>query len=1613
MQSILELSGLGIDILKLKSCTFSESWKQPLYDPLGNTVNPCFMAIVFIGFNALFGFLVLKQLIDVTIFNHFGPYKIKYSFGSVFDSKSVGIFTLLRLNSIFIQCILSAILFSFEFSSLSEVKSISLLTTLVLLVGLVLPLHLCEPTRSVIPATSLLYYWLYNTLLNLVVFAQDVFSAHKMYAPESNTSIKSMVLVIEVFALINAIAIFALEWLFYQPSVELIDFYDLNEWDYRRVRDVFTRLFFTHYQNLIFEARETNSIDTETIPSFTVDLDNEVAYLQLLKYWNKSVSDTEKKNKILLEKSKKSGKPFTKKTPSLFLPLVYLTKQYFWGGLFFDLLEFGSLIIQPYLLNRFLKFASNRYLLRTQNKLTDSDVQQEPIIVGFVMASLIYLFAVMTYISFNRNFYNSQGMSDKISTSLSTLVYNKSMVLSPKERKEKSVGEIVSNMAQDVQTLTEAPSIITGILTQPIRLVLYMYTLYNFLGIASAVGLGAALILIPLASISYTIVVKEMKKLLKFKDKRAKLTSEILNSIKSIKLYSWENSMLDKLDDIRNNNELISMRKIGFLMTVINLFWDSIPFFIALSTFVFAAVVSKVKLTPEIIFPALNIFDSLSGPILQIPGIMTEIATSKVSIARLVKLFMMDELNVPEYEKTNVPTKKGETSVSIKDATFVWTPIDEKDESVPPVDEEINIESDSPKVDPIALKDIDFEAKKGALTCIVGRVGSGKTTFLKTILGCIPVDSRTSSPVIKVNGSVAYCAQNAWILNSSVRENILFGRTYNKAFYHQVLEACELTKDLDILPDGDRTVVGEKGISLSGGQKARLSLARAVYSKADIYILDDVLSAVDTHVGKNIIKNVLSKAGLLASKTVILATNSVAVLHEADTIILLEGKTISESGTFDQVMSTESNLAQLIKEFGKKEEEKEEVPETIEEELDELKAQSGPNLSSSEEDELEVTEYKPLMSSGVPLTKVETNVTVPASLVSFGHNYLDDFDDASIIRKTGDTEEIKSKGKVNLSIYLQYVKACGYSSWILYVIASVLAVLVGLLTTLVLKHWSELNTENPGNVSVLFYLFLYGGVGVLGLLCSLASAYILFAVVSINGGKYYHDTMSRSVLRSPMSFFETTPAGRILNRFTEDISSVDNRMLWSISYFVSSSFKALIVFVVVIFNLPFMFLVMFALLFLYDSFRKSFIPASRELKRLSSARKSPIFSHLQESVTGVETIIAYNQIDRFGHKCQDNLNKFVAILQANLACNRWLSMRLQSLSAIVVFVSTILVVLSMASSNPMSPGLVGFIMVYVLEVTRSLNGIVRTYADIETRSITLERLVEYCNLKPEAPMVIEDTKPSESWPQKGQITFKEYETKYRENLDPVLRNLSITINSQEKVGIVGRTGAGKSTLTLALFRIIEASHGHIEIDGVDTSKLGLFDLRSKLNIIPQDSHAINGSVRENLDPFEKHTDEELWKVLELSHLKDHIQNMKTEQKSDDDDDDDDDDNKKEPETVTGLDAIIEEGGSNLSAGQKQLMCLARALLNPSKILILDEATASVDVQTDKIVQDTIRSEFKDKTILTIAHRLETIMDSDKILVLDKGEVAEFDSPLELLKNTEGIFYSLCKQGGHL
>ncbi|KAL8939767.1 MAG: hypothetical protein Q9216_003181 [Gyalolechia sp. 2 TL-2023] len=1248
-----------------------------------------------------------------------------------------------------------------------------------------------------------------------------------------------------------------------------------------------------------------------------------------------------------------------KKRPSLWIALFRGFGGPYYRATLIKTVSDAMLFAQPQLLRLLISFIDS---YRTGQ-------QRQPVIRGAAIALAMFTVSVMHTVCLHQYFQRAFETGMRVRSSLTAMIYAKSMRLSNEGRATKSTGDIVNYMAVDTQRLQDLTQYGQMLWSAPFQIILCMASLYQLVGISMLAGVGAMLIMIPVNGLIARLMKRLQKEQMKNKDTRTRLTTEILNNMKSIKLYAWSTAFMNKLNHVRNDQELNTLRKIGASQAFANFTWSTTPFLVACSTFAVFVLTRDQPLTTEIVFPALTLFNLLTFPLAMLPMVITSIIEATVAVGRLTDFFTAEELQSEAVISKDPALYAGDEAVRIREATLTW-------------DKSRN-----------CLEDINFAAHKEELCCIVGRVGCGKSSLLQAILG----DVWKIRGEIVVHGRTAYVAQQSWVMNASVRENIVFGHRWDPQFYDRTVTACALKDDFKTLPDGDRTEVGERGISLSGGQKARLTLARAVYARADVYLLDDCLSAVDQHVGRHLIDKVLGPRGLLASKTRILATNSIPVLLEADSITLLSGGKIMERGTYDQLIAMRGEVANLIKTANNEDEETSSLSEessritTSPESEDSTTVAGTGNGVEEDRDELQegVGELAPIRANGGGTgRKPSFNTLRRASTASFkgAAGKLTDEEGG----RTKQSKEVGEQGKVRWNVYGEYAKTSN-----LLAVAIYLAVLIGAQTVSVggslwLKYWSEINQRYGGNPSVGKFLGVYMAIGVGSAGLAVVQTLILWIFCSIEASRKLHEKMAYAVFRSPMSFFETTPTGRILNRFSSDIYRVDEVLARTFNMLFVNSARAMYTLILIAVSTPAFIALIFPLGAVYLYIQRYYLRTSRELKRLDSISKSPIYAHFQESLGGLTTIRAYRQQHRFALENEWRVDENMRAYFPSINANRWLAVRLEFIGSFIILAAASFAIVSVATGGGLSAGMVGLAMSYALQITQSLNWIVRQTVEVETNIVSVERVLEYARLPSEAPERISKNKPKIGWPAHGAVDVRNYSTRYRPGLDLVLKNVNLDIKAREKIGVVGRTGAGKSSLTLALFRIIEPVSGGISIDEMDTSIIGLRDLRSRLAIIPQDAALFEGSVRDNLDPGHVHDDTDLWSALEHARLKEHVWSM---------------DGR--------LEGRIQEGGANLSSGQRQLVSLARALLTPTNILVLDEATAAVDVQTDALLQTTLRSStFKDRTVITIAHRINTILDSDRIVVLDRGSVAEFDTPAALV-GQQGLFYELVKEAGLL
>ncbi|KAL8951041.1 MAG: hypothetical protein Q9222_002955 [Ikaeria aurantiellina] len=1248
-----------------------------------------------------------------------------------------------------------------------------------------------------------------------------------------------------------------------------------------------------------------------------------------------------------------------KKHPSLWIALFRGFGGPYFRATFIKSISDALAFVQPQLLRLLISFIDS---YRTGQ-------ERQPVIRGAAIAIAMFVVSASQTVCLHQYFQRAFETGMRVKSSMTALIYAKSMKLSNEGRASKSTGDIVNYMAVDTQRLQDLTQYGQMLWSAPFQIILCMVSLYQLVGISMLAGVGAMILMIPVNGLIARLMKRLQKEQMKNKDSRTRLTTEILNNMKSIKLYAWSTAFMNKLNHIRNGQELKTLRKIGASQAVANFTWSTTPFLVSCSTFTVFVLTGDQPLTTEIVFPALTLFNLLTFPLAILPMVITSIIEATVAVGRLTDYFTAEELQPDAVIARDPAIYAGDEAVRIRGATFTW-------------DKSRN-----------CLEDINFSARKGELSCIVGRVGAGKSSLLQAILG----DIWKIHGEVVVYGRTAYVAQQSWVMNASIKENIVFGHRWDPHFYDQTIHACALIDDFQTLPDGDRTEVGERGISLSGGQKARVTLARAVYARADVYLLDDCLSAVDQHVGRHLIDKVLGPRGLLASKTRILATNSIPVLVEADFVTLIRDGTVAEKGTYEQLIAMRGEVANLVKTANS---EDEDSPSPSE---DSSKATSSPDSEDSDtvigtgngveedRDELQegIGELAPIRASGGGSgRKSSFNTLRRASTASFKGPQGKVMDEEPGLTKQ--SKEIGEQGKVKWDIYGEYAKTSN-----LFAVAIYLIVLVGAQTaqiggSLWLKNWSEVNQRYGANPEVGKYIGVYFafGIGSAGLV--VVQTLILWIFCSIEASRKLHEKMAYAIFRSPMNFFETTPTGRILNRFSSDIYRVDEVLARTFNMLFVNTVRALFTLVLIAASTPAFIALILPLGGVYLYIQRYYLRTSRELKRLDSISRSPIYAHFQESLGGITTIRAYRQQQRFSLENEWRVDENLRAYFPSISANRWLAVRLEFIGSFIILAAASFAIISVATGSGLTAGMVGLAMSYALQITQSLNWIVRQTVEVETNIVSVERVLEYARLPSEAPERMSKSKPKIGWPAQGAVTIQNYSTRYRPGLGLVLKDINLDIKAHEKIGVVGRTGAGKSSLTLALFRIIEPVSGKISIDDLNTSTIGLQDIRSRLAIIPQDAALFEGTVRDNLDPGHVHDDTDLWSVLDHARLKEHVWRMEGR-----------------------LDGRIYEGGSNLSSGQRQLISLARALLTPTNILVLDEATAAVDIETDALLQATLRSSmFKDRTILTIAHRINTILDSDRIVVLDRGSIAEFDTPSALVRR-KGLFYELVKEAGLL
>ncbi|KAF8071181.1 abcC12 [Scenedesmus sp. PABB004] len=1301
----------------------------------------------------------------------------------------------------------------------------------------------------------------------------------------------------------------------------------------------------------------------------------------------------------------------------------------------------------------------------------------------------------------------------KMRNGLMAAIYRKCLRLSNSAMQSESTGKVVTLMSNDAQKVQDVMLAIHTLWGAPALIVVILILLYQQVGWATFPGVGVALLYTPLSTKVSAKLIGFRRALMVWTDKRVGLMNEVVNSMQMIKFYAWEGSFKAAVMDVR-------AREAGILKAMI--WWQSLFAMLLFSGPVMMAVVvfavyalSGHTFTASNAYTALALFNLLRLPLAFLPMMVTMLINALVALHRIGDFLTKPESGLaalraaadgtpPGVVKARrggagagaggaragprgalaarsapradgrAPARAARPPAQVVDGTFTW---------------------DSAEGAAASLRGVSFEAAPGSLTMIVGSVGSGKSSVLSALIG----QMERLSGTVAVGGRVAYVAQTAWIINDSVQENVVMGQAFDAARYRVSVDVSQLLPDLDLLPDGDATEIGDRGVTLSGGQKQRVSIARAVYADADVFLLDDPLSAVDSHVGRALFERCIR--GVLAGKTVVLVTNALQFLPHADNIVWMEDGAVRAQGRYQALVEAGLNIAELVHLEGQSESESDaddvDGTETWEpaqplQEQDEAAADadaadgrqqrasgdgsaagsssggastpppavaagggawgsgagdepsgsapSTPRAHAAARDAAAAAAAaaaklaRPSSASSLDAAAVVVGgpdaARKPAGgrkaargsrlrkasaaggatpLAGVGHLPPSDFASAgsvagaslrvasaggppprglSLVRLAAEAHrnltgvEAREKGHVSGRVLTTYIAAGGG--------LAVVAIIVALLAAeqgarVFTDSWLGWWAGNAFHQGVWFYIGVYTSSAVAYSLLTYLRT-LRFMYTTVNAAVTLHNRLLSHILRLPKAFFDTNPAGRILNRFSRDVETMDSVLNQSMAQFCNCFAAYLAILVVISLATRWFGIAIVPITIIYVVIQRYYIPTARELQRLESVSRSPIYSKFSEALAGVATIRAYRRETYFtaASDALMELNAYAFVTQR--AAASWLAMRLDFLGLVILTAAALLCI-----RGSIAPGLAGLCLVYALDLTRYLKHGTAMASKTESDFNSVERVVQYLTPEPEAA---EETAPDvaaalpKDWPAVGAISVRGLTLRYRPGLPLVLRGVSFEVAAAEKVGLVGRTGSGKSSLLLALFRMLEASGGSISIDGVDIATLGLRQLRGAMSIIPQDPFMFSGTVRSNLDPFQSYAEPDLWRVLDAVGLRGTITAL-----------------------PAALDAPVVDGGNNFSQGQKQLFCMARAMLRNSRLLMLDEATASVDPETDRLIQAAIRSVFAATTMLTIAHRLNTIMDADRVLVLDQGLLVENGEPHELLQKSAGIFTGMVDQTG--
>lgn len=1214
-------------------------------------------------------------------------------------------------------------------------------------------------------------------------------------------------------------------------------------------------------------------------------------------------------------------------------PLLFALHDTFWREFWFGALcVFCSSICQvmtPFVLRYLIKWVTIAYIEQASGN--DKGFGKQ---IGLVFG--IMGMQIVQSIGTNQFIYRGFMVGAQARSVMINAIFEKTLRLSNRARAgtagntEKdtpgevgwSPGRVMNMMSTDTSRIESACGMFHLVWISPFTIFLALALLIINMSYSALAGFALLFGAIPLLTITMKKLVRRRRIINTATDGRLSLTQEIMRSIRFVKYYGWERAFLETLRKLRQH-EVSMIQKLMALRNAMNAISVSLPIFASMLSFIVYSV-SGHELNSWVVFSSLSIFNSLRVPFNLLPVVIGQLTDAWASLNR-VEGYLLAE----EHREDIVWDINAELAIEARGASFTW-----EQTHTPRTEDEMGkksrttggVSSNVVEGLPFTLQDITLTIGRKELVAVIGTVGSGKSSLMFALAG----EMRQTGGLVTLGATRAFCPQSAWIQNATIRENILFGKAMNQEWYDQVIEACALQADFDMLPSGDQTEVGERGITLSGGQKQRVNIARAIYFDRPLILLDDPLSAVDAHVGQHLFDRAI--CGLLRDSCRVLVTHRHDILPRCDRIIWLDGGRIQANDSYENLMATNINFRNLIA-----------------------------STSRTDSDKKTTQASSPQKSDPGP----KENASDPGTLIQ---------------------EEDRSTGSVDWGIYLAYLRASG-SVW--YGLIPLLLLAVAQTSNILTNIWLSYWTDHRFNLSRAQYIGIYVGLGVIQ-----ATLMFLFSLsvslLATRASKAMTARALASVLRAPMAFFDTTPLGRIVNRFSKDVDTMDNALADAIRMYLYTLAMILSVFILLIVYFHYSGIAIAPLLILILIAAAYYRASARDLKRHEAVLRSTVFARFSEAISGTASIRTYGLQGHFAHALRQAIDNMNSAYYLTFSNQRWLSTRLDAVSILLVVTTGILVV---TLRRVVSPSISGLVFSYILAIVQMIQLLVKQFAEVENTMNATERVHFYgSSLAQEEDRghSCPGAASEEPWPLSGAIDFHQVKMRYRPELPLVLKGLDLHIAGGERIGIVGRTGAGKSSIMTALFRLTDLASGNIKIDGIDIAQVPREILRSRLSIIPQDPTLFLGTVRSNLDPFHEHTDLELWSVLRQVGLSF-------------------DGDSHDPSQIR-LDGPVEEEGLNFSLGQRQLMALARALVRGSQIVVCDEATSSVDLETDHRIQETMRTHFKGRTLLCIAHRLQTIIKYDRVCVMDNGQIIELDTPVRLWE-AGGVFQAMCAQSG--